>query len=63
MVVRVGISGLGITLELASILATVIDKEVVETESSFLALQTTDSWRRNGFSGHSSSRSPGSGLS
>lgn len=56
---RVGVLGLGATARTASILAIVIDKEVAETGTSFLAFEAMDTWRYNSFFGHSSSKSPG----
>lgn len=47
----------------ASILAKVIDKEVVETEASFFAFGAIDTWRLNAFFDYNSSRSPGWGPS
>lgn len=54
---------LGATTRTASILAKVIDKEVIETEASFLAFGTADIWKHNAFSGYNSSKSSGWGPS
>lgn len=62
LVQRSEVFGLGTILQLASILAIVIDNEVGKTEISFLTFNTADTWMRNVFSGHNSGKSPSSGL-
>lgn len=57
-----GVLRLEATTGTTFILATVIDRKVAKTKASFLAFEAVDIWRRNAFSNHSSSRSPGLGL-
>lgn len=57
------IKALGFETGIASILATVIDAEIVKTKTSFLAFWNGDIWWSNVFFDHSSSKWPGLGFS
>lgn len=48
----------GVIIGIASILAIVIDKEVTKTKASILAFRAVNTWKRNAFFAHSSSRLP-----
>lgn len=63
VITKVGTLKLKTIIELVFILAIIIKKEVSKTKTSFLAFGIMDTWRRNSFFDHSSSRSLGLSFS
>lgn len=62
LVLRVRILRPGTTVRIVSILVTVINKEIVETKTSFLAFKAVNTWKYNDFFIHNSNKSSGLSL-